>query len=153
MLLTPRANCQLCGRLWAITDRATRSDAVLAATLLAVVACTSQPTERPAAGPTRTPSTSAAPAPTAADDITRTPLVVAVHPTRQGLALTGAQLAALRAGTVTDWADLGAPAATLRTGSLDEVPRTAMTSIGQTFSRMRPTVAGVVPTDVKPCGG
>jgi poly-gamma-glutamate capsule biosynthesis protein CapA/YwtB (metallophosphatase superfamily) len=111
---------------------------VLAATMLAVVACTGEPAERPTARPTPTPSTSAAPAPTAADGMTRTPLVVAVHPTRQGLALSGAQLAALRAGTVTDWADLGAPAATLRSGSLDEV------------ATDRDVLALVPATDVRP---
>jgi len=31
--------------------------------------------------------------------------------------------------------------------------RTAMTSTGQTFSAVRPAAAGVLPTDVKPCGG
>ena len=97
-----------------------------------------EPAERPTAGPTRTPATSTAPAPTAADGLTRTPLVVAVHPTRQGLALTGAQLAALRAGTVTDWAELGAPAAPLRTGSLDQV------------AADRDVLALVPATDVRP---
>ena len=137
--LPPRANGQLCDRLWAITDRANRDLAsVLTATLLAVVACTGEPAERSTAGPTRTPATSTAPAPTAADGMTRTPLVVAVHPTRQGLALTGAQLAALRAGTLTDWAELGAPAARLRIGSLDQV------------AADREVMALVPATDVRP---
>jgi poly-gamma-glutamate capsule biosynthesis protein CapA/YwtB (metallophosphatase superfamily) len=139
MALPPRADDPLCGRLWAITNSAHRDLAsVLAATLLTVVACTGQPAERPAAGPTRTPATSGAPLPTAQDGRTRTPLVVAVHPTRQGLALTGAQLAALRAGTVTDWAELGAPAGPLRTGSLDEV------------AADRDVLALVPATDVRP---
>jgi poly-gamma-glutamate synthesis protein (capsule biosynthesis protein) len=64
--------------------------------------------------------------------------VVAVHPTRQGLALAGAQLAALRAGTVTDWSDLGAPPAALRTGSIDEV------------AADRDVVSLVPATDVRP---
>jgi poly-gamma-glutamate synthesis protein (capsule biosynthesis protein) len=122
----------------AITDRAHRDLAsVLAATLLAVMACTGEPAEGPSARPTRTPATSAAPAPTA-DGPTRTPLVVAVHPTRQGLALTGAELAALRAGTVTDWAELRTPAARLRTGSLDQV------------AADRDVLALVPATDVRP---
>jgi poly-gamma-glutamate synthesis protein (capsule biosynthesis protein) len=101
-----------------------RATAGLAVTvLLTTVACTGQPAaEGPSATPSHRPPTSAPPSPTATTAGTsRTPLVVAVHPTRQGLALTGAQLAALQAGTVTTWSELGRPAAALRTGTLAEV--------------------------------
>jgi hypothetical protein len=56
----------------AITDRVRRNFAsVLAATLLAVVACTGEPAKHPTARPSGTPATSTTPAPTAEDGLTR----------------------------------------------------------------------------------
>ncbi len=63
------------------------------------------------------PTTSATPAPPA----TTTPLVVAVHPTRGRVDLTRQQVAAVQAGSVDDWADLGVAAGALRTGTVAEV--------------------------------
>ena len=96
----------------------------LAASLVAVLAgaaaCTAGPTGPPDATARRPASTSPA-APTGAATThpatSRTPLVVAVHPTRRPPDLSVAQVRALRAGDVTDWAELGAPAAPLRTGT------------------------------------
>ena len=96
----------------------------LAASLVAVLAgaaaCTAGPADPPDATGRQPASTSPA-APTGAATphpaTSRTPLVVAVHPTRRPPDLSVAQVRALRAGDVTDWAELGAPAAPLRTGT------------------------------------
>lgn len=70
------------------------------------------------ASPSATASTSQASPPPG-----RTPLAVAVHPSRGRLRLTQAQARALSAGTLTDWSDLGAPPAPLRVGTVREVRR------------------------------
>jgi poly-gamma-glutamate synthesis protein (capsule biosynthesis protein) len=52
---------------------------------------------------------------------TSEPLVVAVHPTRQGLGLTSTEAAAVRDGRVGAWSDLGEAGAGLTVGSLRDV--------------------------------
>ncbi len=68
------------------------------------------------------PSTGPVPAsPSAATPSGRVPLAVAVHPGRGRVRLTAAQARALAAGSVTDWAELGARSAPLRSGTVRDV--------------------------------
>ena len=98
--------------------------ACLVTALLVALATTAACTAEPSGSPTEAPQTSSAPpatpAPSAAEPTSTTPLVVALHPTRS-LDLSAPEVAALRDGEVTDWSELGADPAVLRTGSLDEV--------------------------------
>jgi poly-gamma-glutamate capsule biosynthesis protein CapA/YwtB (metallophosphatase superfamily) len=78
---------------------------------------TSRPSSRPSSEPARGTG-SAPPAPVVA-----VPLAVAVHPTRDGLALSGAQLARLSSGDVRSWSQLGEPGGRLVVGDLAAVRR------------------------------
>ncbi len=87
----------------------------------------------PASSSTASGSESAPPAP-----VVTVPLAVAVHPTRDGLSLTGAQVAKLRSGEVRSWSQLGEPGRRLVVADL------------ATVRRSRAAVAVVPATDVGP---
>jgi poly-gamma-glutamate capsule biosynthesis protein CapA/YwtB (metallophosphatase superfamily) len=79
--------------------------------------------DRSATGPpspgTASPTPSGAASGAATD--TRTPLAIAVHPSRGRVRLTGTQADDLREGLLDDWADLGSAPGPLRVGALSEV--------------------------------
>ena len=89
--------------------------------LATTAACTAEPTSSPTEAPQTSSAPPATPAPSATEPTSTTPLVVALHPTRFPLDLSAAEVAALRDGEVTDWSELGAGQAALRTGALAEV--------------------------------
>ena len=109
---------------------ARRAAPALLVLVAAAVGCTADAEPAAPRGPgatsgTPAPSTaapgsgSAAPA---APPVT-VPLAVAVHPTRDGLALTAAQVARLRSGGARSWSQLGEPGGRLVVGGLAEVRR------------------------------
>lgn len=101
-----------------------RAPALLAVAVLAA-ACSAAPGPSQGRGGTTPSTTSArsAPSPSAETSAAagRSPLAVAVHPSRGRVALSAAQAQSVADGEVTDWRELGADAAALRLGTVDEV--------------------------------
>lgn len=96
---------------------------MLVVAALAVAACTADADRNDSTVvPRSTASSDPAPAagPTPA---TRTPLVVALHPSRGGVSLTRAQARALADGVVVDWRQIGQAPRPLRLASVREVRR------------------------------
>jgi poly-gamma-glutamate synthesis protein (capsule biosynthesis protein) len=94
---------------------------LVAALLVALTTSAACTADDDRAAPAPSPTSSGSLAPSSSDPTTRTPLVVALHPTRPPLDLTVAEVRSLQGGDVTTWSQLGAGSGELRTGTTAEV--------------------------------
>ncbi len=93
---------------------------MLVVALATTAACTAEPSSSPPDEPRSSSAPPVSSTPPEPEPTSTAPLVVALHPTR-ALDLSAADVAALQDGEVTDWSELGADPAALRTGTPAEV--------------------------------